>query len=62
MNFSNSKGGQRPDLVPSQSFNGPPCKPVTLFNTHAFTHPVLGSLGDAGQSIVLGPGFQLCDV
>ncbi len=60
-NFSNSTGGQRPDLVPGQSPNGKPCIHGTFFNTCAFTDPPLGSFGNAGRNIVLGPGFQVWD-
>jgi len=61
-NFSNSTGGQRPDLVPGQNPNGKPCVPGTFFNTCAFTDPALGSFGNAGRNIVLGPGFQVWDI
>jgi hypothetical protein len=61
-NFSNSTGGQRPDLVSGQSANGKPCVAGTFFNTCAFTDPPLGSFGNAGRNIVQGPGFQVWDM
>jgi Carboxypeptidase regulatory-like domain/TonB dependent receptor-like, beta-barrel len=50
----------RPNLVGNP--NAKPCLPGTLFNTCAFTtNTVLGTFGNAGRNIVLGPGFQNWD-
>jgi len=51
----------RPNLV--GKINGKPCVPGTVFNTCAFvSNSVLGSFGNAGRNIILGPGFQNWDV
>jgi carboxypeptidase family protein/TonB-dependent receptor-like protein len=43
--------------------NTAPCVPGTAFNTCAFvSNAVLGSFGNAGRNIILGPGFQNWDV
>ncbi len=61
-NFANSTEGQRPDRVPAQNPNGTPCVAGTFFNTCAFTDPALGSFGNAGRNIVLGPGLNSWDL
>ena len=60
-NFANSDGQQRPDAVSGQNPNGKHCLPGTVFNTCAFTDPVLGSFGNVGQNTVNGPGFVNLD-
>ena len=43
--------------------NSKPCVAGTVFNTCAFaSNAVLGSFGDAGRNIILGPGYQNWDV
>ena len=61
-NFANSDGGQRPDIIAGQNPNGKPCVPGTYFNTCAFADPALGSFGNAGRNIVVGPGYQVWDL
>ena len=51
----------RPDLVGKA--NGKPCVTGTLFNTCAFaSNTVIGTFGNAGRNIILGPGFQNWDI
>ena len=51
----------RPDRIGNP--NSKPCIAGTEFNTCAFvSSAVLGSFGDAGRNIILGPGFQNWDV
>ncbi len=62
--FTNTGGGQRPDIVPGQNPNGTPCVPGQFFNTCAFEDPPLSTLpsfGNAGRNIVHGPSFQVWD-
>ncbi len=43
--------------------NSKPCVAGTVFNTCAFvSNAVLGSFGDSGRNIILGPGYQNWDV
>ena len=43
--------------------NSKPCVAGQAFNTCAFTtNSILGTFGDAGRNIILGPGFQNWDV
>lgn len=52
-------GSQRPDLI------GDPRGPKTVrqwFNTAAFALPALNTFGNAGRSIVRGPGLHLWDL
>jgi hypothetical protein len=43
--------------------NSKPCIAGTIFNTCAFvSNSVLGSFGNAGRNIILGPGYQNWDV
>ena len=68
-NFSNSDGGQRPDLVPGQDPNGHPCVPGTFFNTCAFQDPPSGCFRHQTFSVSVmldaisssGPGVQQWD-
>lgn len=51
----------RPNLVGNP--NAKPCLSGTIFNTCAFaTNNVLGSFGNAGRNIILGPGYQNWDI
>jgi hypothetical protein len=51
----------RPDRIGNP--NSKPCVAGTVFNTCAFvSNSVLGSFGNAGRNIILGPGFQNWDV
>ncbi len=67
-NVSNSDCGgtvafqcSRPNLVGNP--NSKPCEPGTLFNTCAFApDTTLGTFGNAGRNIVLGPGQQDWDI
>jgi Carboxypeptidase regulatory-like domain/TonB dependent receptor len=67
VNISNSDcGGSvfncvRPDVVANP--NGAHCLPGTLFNTCAFEpNTVVGTFGDAGRNIILGPSLQNWDM
>ncbi len=67
VNTSNSDCGgavfncARPNVVGNP--NGAHCLPGTLFNTCAFVgNTTLGTFGDAGRNIILGPGLQNWDI
>jgi hypothetical protein len=54
---ANTGSDQRADLVPGQDPNDGPKTIAKWFNTDAFALPALGTYGNAGRNIILGPGI-----
>lgn len=51
-----------PNVAGSITYENPKTSPTNLwFDTSAFTHPVLGTQGDAGRNILRGPGIKNWD-